>query len=74
MERRLISETEAAPFIGMSRQFLRKSRMNGNLPNHTPAPPFIRIGRAIRYDIQDLEAWIARHRCMVPGSDGVDHK
>ncbi len=64
---RLLTEAEASNYINMSRQFLRKSRMNGTLPNHTQGPPFIRIGRSIRYNLDDLDAWIDERRCVIPG-------
>jgi predicted DNA-binding transcriptional regulator AlpA len=60
MNKRLLQEADAARYIGMSRSFLRKSRMDGNRRNHTPAPPYVRVTtRAVRYDIQDLDAWIS---------------
>ena len=59
---RLMTENEAAEFIGMSRSFLAKSRMEGNRTGHTPGPPFVKIGRAVRYSGEDLLAWIAAHR------------
>ncbi len=45
---RLLSEKEASQYICMSRSFLRQARMDGNRENRTPAPPFIKIGRAVR--------------------------
>ena len=68
---RLLTEEEAAEYIGMSRSFLRRSRQDGELPNRAAGPPFIRVGgrRAIRYDIADLDVWIIRHRehpCTFP--------
>lgn len=55
----LFTEREAARYIGMSRSFLRKARMEGDRKNRTPAPPFVRVGsRAIRYRVSDLDAWI----------------
>lgn len=33
----------------MSRSFLRQSRLEGNRDNQTPAPPFLKIGRSVRY-------------------------
>ena len=42
----------------MSRSFLRQARMDGNRENRTPAPPFIKIGRAVRYLREDLDAWL----------------
>jgi predicted DNA-binding transcriptional regulator AlpA len=55
---RALSEIETAEYIGMSRSFLRQSRMEGNRENRTPAPPFIKIGRAVRYIKDDLDNWL----------------
>ena len=55
---RLLSEKEASQYICMSRSFLRQARMDGNRENRTPAPPFIKIGRAVRYLREDLDAWL----------------
>lgn len=55
---RVLSELEAAKYIGMSRSFLAQSRMQGNRENRTPAPPFIKIGRSVRYLIDDLDLWL----------------
>jgi hypothetical protein len=60
--RKIVKEAEAALYIQMSRQFLRLSCMEGRRKNRTPGPPFIRIGRAIRYDIGDLDAWLQARR------------
>jgi len=58
-----LTEKDAARYIGMSVSFLRQSRCHGNRQNHTPAPPFIQIGRrAIRYKIDDLERWLDENR------------
>jgi len=56
--KRALSEIETAEYIGMSRSFLRQSRMEGNRDNRTPAPPFIKIGRAVRYLRDDLDNWL----------------
>jgi len=58
MEKRVFTEIETAVYIGMSRSYLRQSRMEGNRENRTPAPPFIRIGRSIRYLKEDLDLWL----------------
>lgn len=55
---RVLSEKEASQYICMSRSFLRQARMDGNRENRTPAPPFIKIGRAVRYLREDLDAWL----------------
>jgi predicted DNA-binding transcriptional regulator AlpA len=53
--KRVLSEIETSQYIGMSRSFLRQSRMEGNRDNRTPAPPFIKIGRSVRYLKEDLD-------------------
>ena len=60
---RLLTEKQAAPYIGMSRSFLRQSRMNGKRENRTPGPPFLKIGRKVLYLAEDLDAWLMEHRC-----------
>lgn len=72
---RLINEAEAARYIGMSRAFLRRTRMEGALPRRTAGPPFVRIGRAIRYAVDDLDVFIDQHRhsqSSVPGEEADD--
>lgn len=56
--KRVFSELETAQYIGMSRSFLRQSRMEGNREGRTPAPPFIKIGRAVRYLKEDVDQWL----------------
>ncbi len=58
MNKRVFTEIETAAYLGMSRSYLRQSRMEGNRDNRTPAPPFIRIGRSIRYLKEDLDLWL----------------
>jgi len=55
---RALSEIQAANYIGMSRSFLAQSRMDGNRDNRTTAPPFIKIGRSVRYLREDLDKWL----------------
>jgi hypothetical protein len=45
----VLSEREAAEYIGMSRAYLRQDRMYGVRPNHEPGPKYLKIGRSIRY-------------------------
>lgn len=58
INKRALSEKEASEYIGMSRSFLRQSRMDGNRENRTPAPEFLKIGRSVRYLIEDLDEWL----------------
>mgnify|MGYP002145412790 CR=1 FL=1 len=62
MNKEILTESEAAKYISMSRSFLSQDRMNGHRENRTPGPPFIKIGRAIRYHIKDLDMWLNEHR------------
>lgn len=63
--KRALNEQETALYIGMSRSFLRQSRMEGPRANRTIAPPFIKIGRAVRYLKEDLDNWLNSQRKMM---------
>lgn len=49
-------EGDAAKYLGMSIAYMRKARTNGR------GPAYIRIGRAVRYRVADLEHFITSHR------------
>ncbi len=53
-----LKDPEAAHYIGMSASWLRQSRMRGN----PGAPPYIKIGKAVRYLKADLDAWLQKLR------------
>ena len=57
-----LSEIDAAQYISMSRSFLRQGRMNGDRAGRTPTPPYLKIGRAVRYRIFDLDQWLEQFR------------
>jgi hypothetical protein len=57
-----VSESVAAEMIGMSVAFPRAARTRGTVGNRTPGPPYLKIGAAIRYRRDDLEAWLAERR------------
>jgi len=61
MNKEILTEKEAAIYIGMSRSFLSQDRMNGYRVNRTPGPPFLKLGRSIRYRKQDLDDWLDKH-------------
>lgn len=58
----LVDEHEAAKRLGVSVAFLRADRYRGHVGRRTPGPPFYRVGSAIRYDLTDLENWLATRR------------
>lgn len=62
IQRRLLTDPEAATYLGVSLSFLRQGRMEGRRANRSAGPPFIKLGKAIRYDLQDLDAWLAANR------------
>ncbi|WP_281544755.1 helix-turn-helix domain-containing protein [Grimontia sp. SpTr1] len=73
-KKRAYTEQETSAYIGMSRSFLRQSRMEGHRQNRTEAPPFIKIGRAVRYLKEDLDQWLDSHRKQTHlVCDGGDH-
>lgn len=50
-----VDTAEAARRLGLSLSTLEKYRFY----RISDAPPFVRIGRAVRYRVSDLEAWAA---------------
>lgn len=55
---RTLYDGEAAQYIRMSESWLRQSRVSGN----PDAPPFVKIGRAVRYLRDDLDRWLEKKR------------
>ena len=53
-----LTDRGAALYIGMSESWLRQSRVTGN----SCAPPYIKIGRAVRYLREDLDLWLRSKR------------
>ena len=62
--KRALTEKEAAQYVGQSHHTLRKARCEGQLPNHTPTPPFIRLGRSVRYLREDLDSFLDEQAAM----------
>jgi excisionase family DNA binding protein len=48
----LINEAEAAKYLSLSRSFMRQARVKGT------GPVYRKFGRAVRFRVQDLDAWI----------------
>ncbi len=55
MAPRALTTSEAARRLGVSESLLEKLRVF----SPDKSPPFMRIGRAIRYRTSDLDAWAA---------------
>ena len=56
---RLLSEIDAAKYLGVGARTLWGLRNEGKIP-------VVRVGRMVRYDRQDLEAWILEHKSGTP--------
>jgi len=59
---RVLSEKQAAKYIGMSAGYLRNDRMNGPIGDRTPGPVFVKVGWRVMYLVEDLDAWLKAHR------------
>ncbi len=57
-QQHLLTEQEAAKYLSLSRSYLAQSRCYG----HPEGPTFIKLGRAIRYSLTDLDVFIAERR------------
>jgi predicted DNA-binding transcriptional regulator AlpA len=53
----LLDTTQAARALGISRRTLENRRVSG-----IDSPQHIKIGRSVRYDPRDLEAFLAERR------------
>lgn len=59
----LVTEADAARLLGVSPRFLQQRRYRGG------GPEFVRIAaRAIRYRVEDLEAWASERVCGEAGA------
>jgi len=64
----LIDEIEAARYLGLSRRTMQAWRVRGD------GPPYVKLGAAVRYDLDVLAAWVAsgiRHSTADPGPAAV---
>lgn len=62
IQKNTFTELEAAEYLGLHPTTLRKARMEGHRTKRCPAPPFVRLGRAIRYLRVDLDKFLNQHR------------
>ena len=51
----LLDQLEAAEILKKSPAWMERSRWNGS------GPPYMKIGRAVRYPLTALQAWIDNH-------------
>ncbi|TVQ80576.1 MAG: DNA-binding protein [Bradymonadales bacterium] len=62
LQKCVLTEREAAEYVRMSRSSLRQSRRGGSQCRKISSPPYIKIGRSIRYFKADLDQWLRRQR------------
>lgn len=65
---RLNTEREEAARLNLSMRTLQSWRTNGG------GPPYLKAGRAVRYDPRQTDAWLAtrvRRHTSDPGTDAV---
>jgi excisionase family DNA binding protein len=58
-QRKMLATGEAAGYLGLGKSTLDKARLTGK------GPRFIKFGRRVLYDPNDLEAWLDAHRTRV---------
>lgn len=57
-EKQRLNVQEAAAYVGMSKSWMNKARMNEG-----DGPAFLKVGkRRVVYDIADLDDWLAGNR------------
>lgn len=59
---RTLSTPDAARYCGVSEPYLKQARIYGDRDGRTAGPPWIKIGRSVRYLIADLDAWLLAQR------------
>ncbi len=61
MSKTLVKDIDGAAQAGLSRSQFRKLRIYGG------GPPFVKIGRAVRYDPADIAAWLETQKIRTTG-------
>lgn len=51
----VVSTRDAATYVGFTEQWMRSMRTDGT------GPRYLKVGRAVRYRVSDLDAWIEAH-------------
>ncbi|AXR07033.1 DNA-binding protein [Salinimonas sediminis] len=54
----LLTDSEAAGFLGSTKAALRQSRYSGKLFG-VQAPPYLKLGHTVRYRQESLEDWLS---------------
>ena len=57
----VLTEKQAGRYLNLSLAFLRRRRSQGTPPGSIPGPRFLKLGKAVRYRLADLDAWLETH-------------
>lgn len=74
LEKAAFTTEEASQYTGLGIGTLKKGRRTGLRAGNVGTPPFIRLGRAIRYLKTDIDSWLQEHRVVMSGTKGVSLK
>jgi predicted DNA-binding transcriptional regulator AlpA len=69
-EIRSFTEKAAAQYVGLAAGTLRQARCHGKREGITPVPKHIKIGRAVRYLREDLDAFLDEMRSQTSQENG----
>lgn len=58
LNKRLFSTQDAAAYLDMSEEYLRRARIKGRSGSGAIAPKFIKVGRSVKYPLEELDAFI----------------
>jgi len=58
---RLLDTKSAAAYLSVSAEYLKRARTTGSSENGGKSPKFIKIGRSVKYLLEDLNAFIDSH-------------
>lgn len=61
MNHNILNEKDAADYIGLAAITLRMQRARGTRTGGVPPIPYVRLGRAIRYRVSDLDRYLEEH-------------
>jgi predicted DNA-binding transcriptional regulator AlpA len=64
LSQRVLTTHQAAAYCGQSPRTLEAFRLTGR------GPRFLKLGRSVRYSVEDLEAWLAASRRRSTSDDG----
>jgi excisionase family DNA binding protein len=64
MTKRGFTESEASEYCGISRSALRQARAEGVRVGRIHSPPFVKLGRSVRYLKEDLDRWLESRRIV----------